>query len=192
MQTERLKAIADLSGGVAHHFNNLLQIVMAGASLSLADLESGDLREIKTTLEKMLEAATRGSEMVKRLQTFANIRTDVTREEGAIFDIADTARNAAEFSKPLWKAEPAKKGIKVDLQLDLEDGCLVKGNENEIFEVLVSLIRNAAEAMPDGGDIEVKACKEADAVVVKVRDTGIGIAEEDLPRVFQPFWSTRE
>jgi PAS domain S-box-containing protein len=191
VQTERLKAIADLSGGVAHHFNNLLQIVMAGASLSIADLESGDLAEIKATLERMLEAATRGSEMVRRLQTFANLRADITEEEAAIFDIADTTRNAAETSKPFWKAEPEKKGIRVNLQLDLDEGCLVKGKENEIFEVLVNLIRNAAEAMPDGGDIEVKACKEADAVVIKVRDTGIGIAEDGLTRLFQPFWSTR-
>ena len=92
------------------------------------------------------------------------MRADITEGEAAVFDIATTARNAAEFSKPLWKAEPEKKGIKIDLQLDLEDGCLVKGQENEMFEVLVDLIRNAAEAMPDGGDIEVKTCREADEV----------------------------
>ena len=82
VHTERLKAIADLSGGVAHHFNNLLQIVMAGASLSLADLESGDLTGIKTTLEQILEGASRGSEMVKRLQTFANIESRHHRGRG--------------------------------------------------------------------------------------------------------------
>jgi CheY-like chemotaxis protein len=191
VQTERLKAIADLSGGVAHHFNNLLQIVMAGASLSLADLESGDLTEIRTTMGKMLDAATRGSEMVKRLQTFASVRSHVTEGEAAIFDIATTVRNAEEFSEPLWKAETEKRGTKVNLQLDLEDSCLVKGRDNEMFEVFVNLIRNAVEAMPDGGDIEIKALKEADEVVIKFRDTGIGIVDEDLKRVFQPFWSTR-
>ena len=119
------------------------------------------------------------------------MRADVTERESAVFDVATTARNAAEVSKPLWKSDPEKKGIKIDLQLDLEDGCLVKGQENEIFEVLVNLIRNAAEAMPQGGDIEVKTYKEADEVVVTVRDTGTGIAEEDLPKVFQPFWSSK-
>lgn len=77
VQTERLQAIADLSKGVAHHFNNLLQIIMASASLSIVDLESGDLTKIKPTLEQMLDAAKRGSEMVKRLQTFANVRADI-------------------------------------------------------------------------------------------------------------------
>ena len=191
LQAARLRAIADLSSGVAHHFNNLLQIVIGNTSLSLADLESGDLSEIKTNLEQMLRAATLGAETVKRLQTFANMRADVTESESAVFDIATTARNAAEVSKPLWKSDSEKKGIKIDLQLDLEDGCLVKGQENEMFEVLVNLIRNAAEAMPQGGDIEVKTYREADEVVVTVRDTGTGIAEEDLPKVFQPFWSSK-
>ena len=54
LQSARLRAVADLSSGVAHHFNNLLQIVMGSASLSLADLESGDLSEVKTNLERML------------------------------------------------------------------------------------------------------------------------------------------
>ena len=57
LQSARLRAVADLSSGVAHHFNNLLQIVMASTSLSLADLESGDLSEIKTNLEKMLRGS---------------------------------------------------------------------------------------------------------------------------------------
>ena len=191
VQTERLKAIADLSGGVAHHFNNLLQIVIGNTSLSLADLESGDLSEVKTNLEQMLEAATLGAETVRRLQTFANIRADITKEEAAIFDIAATARSAAEVSEPLWKSDPEKERIKIDLHLDLEDGCLVKGQKNEMFEVLVNLIINAAEAMPDGGDIEVKTHREADEVLITVHDTGSGIAEEDLPKVFQPFWSSK-
>ena len=191
LQSAQLKSIADLSSGVAHHFNNLLQIVIGNTSLSLADLESGDLSEIKTNLEEMLAAATLGAGTVKRLQTFANMRADVTEGEGAIFDISVTARDAAEVSKPLWKTDSEKKGIKIDLQFDLEDGCLVKGQENEMFEVLVNLIRNAAEAIPQGGDIEVKSFNEADEVVITVRDTGTGIAEEDLSKVFQPFWSSK-
>ena len=119
------------------------------------------------------------------------MRADVAEHESDVFDVSTTAGNAAEVSKPLWKSDPEKKGIKIDLQLDLEDGCLVKGQENEMFEALLNLIRNAAEALPQGGDIEVKTYKEADEVVITVRDTGIGIAEEDLQRVFQPFWSSK-
>jgi CheY-like chemotaxis protein len=96
-----------------------------------------------------------------------------------------------EVSRPFWKAESEKLGATVNLQMNLQDGCLVQGNEYEISEVIVHLVKNAAEALPDGGDIEVKACKEGDGVVIHVRDTGIGIAEDDFPRVFQPFWSSK-
>ena len=192
LQSARLKAISDLSSGVAHHFNNLLQIIMASASLSLMELESGDFSQIKTTLEKMLEATSLGAETVRRLQTFANVRADMDDREVAVFDVASTARNAAEVSKPLWKSDPEKRGISIDMKLDLEAGCLVKGIENEVFEVFVNLMRNAAEAMPQGGDIEVKTHREADEVIIAVRDTGMGIAEADLSRVFQPFWSSKD
>ncbi len=191
LQSARLRAVADLSSGVAHHFNNLLQIIMGNTSLSLTDLESGDLSEVKTSLEKMLQAATLGAETVRRLQTFADTRTAVTEHECAVFDIATIVRNAAEVSKPRWKADPEKRGIKIDLQLNIQEGCLVKGQESEMFEVIVNLVKNAAEALPEGGDIEVKTYREADEVVVTVHDTGTGIAEEDLPKVFQPFWSSK-
>jgi PAS domain S-box-containing protein len=190
-QSARLRAVADLSSGVAHHFNNLLQIVIGSASLSLMDIESGEFSELKACLEKMLNAAKDGGEMVKRLQTFADMRAEITERECVIFDVASTARNAAEASKPLWMGETEKAGIKIDLQIDLEDGCLVTGQENEMFEVVLNLLRNAAEALPQGGVIAVKALKAADDVVITVRDTGIGITEKDLQRVFQPFWSTK-
>jgi signal transduction histidine kinase len=191
VHSARLRAIADLSQGVAHHFNNLLQIVTASASLSISDLESGDSTEVKATLERMLSAASRGAEMVRRLHIFANARTDYHAGDEITFDVSDTARNAAEILSPLWKTQPEETGPKIDLQLDLKEGCLTLGRENEVFEVLVNLIRNAAEALPAGGAIHVETRREAEEVVINVRDTGPGISEEDLTRVFQPFWSTK-
>ncbi len=163
-QADRLQAIADLSSGVAHHFNNLLQIIMGSASLSILELESGDLSQIKTNLEQMLEGTKPGAETVKRDQTFSNVRANDTEGEATAFDVTATVRNTLDTLKPFWKTEPEKKGIKLDLHVHLQDGCLVKGQENEIFEVLVNLIKNAVESMPRGGDIEIKTYEEADEV----------------------------
>ncbi len=190
-QSVRLGAVADLSSGVAHHFNNLLQIVTAGASLSLDDLESGDLSEIKDNLEKMLQSAAAGADVVRRLQKFANTHSDVSENYYEVFDVAAAARNVIALLEPLWKAEPERNGIKIGLRMELEDGCLVRGREAEICEVFVNLLRNAVEALPDGGDIIVNGFKEGPEVVIGVHDTGLGIAQDDLGRVFQPLWSSK-
>ena len=60
------------------------------------------------------------------------------------------------MTKPLWKTGPDKEGRSISLSLSLTDGCLVKGKESEMFEVLVNLIKNAAEALPRGGEIRIK------------------------------------
>ena len=115
--------------------------------------------------------------MVKRLQTFAAVRADIKEQERVIVDVATTVRNAAELSKPLWAAETERMGVRIDLQMDLQDGCPVRGQENEIFEVIINLLRNAAEAMPQGGPIEVKACREGDDVVITLRTGGPALPE---------------
>ena len=73
----------------------------------------------------------------------------------------------------------------------LTDGCLVNGKESELFEVIVNLIKNAAEALPSGGEISIKTFVQADDVMLQVTDTGVGISGENLKRVFEPFWTTK-
>jgi len=191
LQSGHLRAIADLSAGVSHHFNNLLQIIMGSASLSLVDLEDGKLSNIRIGLEKIVQAARLGADTVRRLQTFADLRPNIAEEEATTFDVTATVRNVVEISRPLWSAEPKKSGAEVKLSLDLEEGCLVQGKENEILEALVNLIINAVEAMPEGGELGLKAARETGEVVIEVSDTGMGIPEENLSRIFQPFWSSK-
>ena len=92
----------------------------------------------------------------------------------------------------MWKAVPEKEGIKIDLILDLQDRCLVSGKANELFEVLLNLVKNAAQAMPKGGKIQIKTSIDGNEVVLKVSDTGVGIKRENLKRIFEPFWSTND
>jgi len=190
-KAERLRAVTELSAGVSHNFNNLLQIIVGNASLCLMDLKSGDVLGIKNNLEQMLEAATFGTETVRRLQTFAKVRADMTQGEAAIFDVTTTVKNVAEITRPLWKTEPEKKGVQVRLKLDLQDTLQVHGKESELFEAIVNLIRNAVDAMPEGGDLEIKTCRDAEAAVIQVRDTGTGIPQGDLDQIFEPFWTTK-
>ncbi len=191
LQAERFKAVADLAGGVAHNFNNLLQIVMGGAGLALINLESGDFSDMKEHLEQVLESARFGAETVRRLNRFAESGLESTGlEAGDVFDLSDLVKQAVEMARPWWKSQPEKKGVKVFLKRKLANDCLVKGRKNDLFEVIINLIKNATEALPDGGSMGVETRREGDRAVLQVWDTGKGIPEENLGRVFTPFFTT--
>ena len=190
-ETVRFRAVADLAGGVAHNFNNLLQVVIGKLELALIDLESSNYRDVKDGLETVLESSKYGAETVRRLQSFAGIRDHTRLSEKGVFDLSGIVRQALEMTKTWWKTIPEKQGIEVSLDRELQDGCLVQGEKNELFEVAVNLIKNATEALPQGGTINVANYVENNQVVLKIQDTGIGISEDNLKRLFNPFFTTK-
>ncbi|MFC1835766.1 response regulator, partial [Thermodesulfobacteriota bacterium] len=178
IQSERLRAVADLASGVAHNFNNLLQIVVGGAHLALMNLELGNFSEIRTTLEEILESSRFGADTVKRLQDFALVGEGDSGEERKALDLSLIVQRAIEMSKPWWKSEPQKRGIEISLLSDLGDGCSVKGRQSELFEMVVNLIKNAAEALPEGCEIAVSTSAVAGDAILRVKDNGVGINPE--------------
>lgn len=189
--SEKLKAVGELAGGVAHNFNNLLQIVLGCSQLALTDLELGNVTRARDNLEQIVESSRFGAQTVKRLQDFARVRRDDLAVRIKVFDLADTVDEAIEMSKPWWKTKPEKNGVAITLNRYVRKGCLVKGNENELFEVIVNLIKNAAEALDKGGELRIRTSVDDDTAVLTVEDNGVGIPEENLGRVFAPFWTTK-
>lgn len=191
VQTERLKAVAELASGVAHNFNNLLQIVVSGLQLMLIRFEAGDHASIRSTVENILESSRQGAETIKWLQNFTQTEKSSLVEEGQVFNLSDTVTRAVEMSKPWWKSSPEKEGVQINLTESLDPKCLIKGMESAVFEVVVNLIKNSAESLPRGGDIEITTSVDEDSAVLSVRDNGIGIPKENLGKVFEPFFTTK-
>lgn len=191
IKSERIKAVADLAAGVAHNFNNLLQIVMSGIELAITYLEGDKLDKAISTLEQVLESTSFGAETAKWLQDFAQTGFEGNVKDGKVFSLTRTVEQAVEMSRPWWKSGPEKEGINVSVETDFKVDCLVAGRESEIFEVLVNLIKNASEALPDGGKIEISTTVENGWAALTVRDNGIGIPEEKLGKVFEPFFTTK-
>lgn len=191
IQSERLKAIGELAWGVADNFNNLLQIIMGSANLLSSNLELGDLTAAKADINQILESSRSGAETVRRLQTFARSRTGRFSTEAQVFDLSELVWQAVEMSKIRWKTIPEREGISVNMVENLGRHCMVQGRQNEIFEVVVNLIGNAVEALPHGGDIRVGTVAEDGWVILTVEDNGVGIAEENLGKIFQPFFTTK-
>jgi len=191
IRSERLKAVAELSTGVAHNFNNMLQIVLGGVQLALMGLEKGSTSDVRNNLQEVLESCRLGAETVKRLQEFARARPDRSLSRGKVFDVARTVEQAVEMSKPWWKTNPEREGIKISLHRKLSRKCMVKGRESEIFEVILNLLKNSIEALPTGGEMRVRAFRDEDWCVAQIQDNGVGISSEHLGKVFEPFWTTK-
>jgi signal transduction histidine kinase len=83
----------------------------------------------------------------------------------------------------------ASRGLAV--QARLATSAPVDGDENQLRQAFLNLLRNAAEAMPEGGTLEVELLRQAGQARVRIRDTGTGIAADNLPRIFDPFFSTK-
>jgi PAS domain S-box-containing protein len=189
--TERISALGQIAGGVAHNFNNLLQMVVGGCQMALAHLAKGDAEAAGKNLERILESSNWGAQTVRRLQDFARAHREAPTLQGTAFDLSKTVEEAIAMSAPWWKSAAEKDAVKITMHHDLSDGCYVRGKENELFEVTVNLIKNAVEALPKGGEIYVSTAVTDGRVMLTVRDNGIGIAKEHKAKVFDPFWTTK-
>ncbi|MBI5247983.1 MAG: PAS domain S-box protein [Desulfomonile tiedjei] len=190
LQTTRFRAIGEMASGVAHNFNNLLQIVMGNSQMALTHLDWDNLHQVRKNLQSIEESARLGAQTVRRLQDFARTRSENAPANWKVFDLSKTAQEALEMTRTWWKNAADRDGVLISVKSDLEP-CYVKGMENEIFEVAVNLIKNAVEALPGSGEIVVSTRSQGEHTVLEVQDSGIGIAREDLERIFAPFWTTK-
>jgi PAS domain S-box-containing protein len=191
LHTERIKAVGEMAGAVAHNFNNLLQMIMGSAHIAGSRLDEGDISGAQADLSQVLKVCELGALTVKRLQEFTRGKNGHKTSDHKVFDLTQAVQQAVQMSKPWWEMDPEKEGIAISLETDLGPSCLVNGKENELFEVAINLIKNAAEACPEGGNIRVRTFAHNDRVVFQVQDNGIGISEANLGKVFQPFWTTK-
>ncbi len=190
LQTARLRAIGEMASGAAHNFNNVLQIVMGNSQMALTHLEWNNLLEIKKNLTNIVESARLGAETVKRLQDFS--RTESLETHGRkIFDLSKTAAEAVEMTRTWWQGMAERQGLSITLRTELETSCPILGMQNEIFEVVVNLIKNAVEALAGPGRIVVRSEVRDRSVSLQVQDNGIGIPNENLGHIFAPFWTTK-
>lgn len=191
LKSARLSALAEMAAGVAHNFNNLLQMIIGSAEQALVSLDSEGAFEAKVSINHILKEASMGMHTVKRLQTFAGARYHEDNSITEVVDLSDIAAQAIEMTSPWWRSTADKAGAGITFSRKLAPGSSVRGNRGELFEMVVNLIKNATEALPQGGLIEVETRFSEDGVFLSVTDDGVGIAEENLAKVFEPFWTTK-
>jgi PAS domain S-box-containing protein len=184
-QVEKLRALGELAAGVAHNFNNTLTAIMGYAEILGASSPDPAVQE---TVEQILRAAENGAAMVRRIQAFA--RRGAPAAPGAV-EVEGLLREAIALTEPRWRDQAQRTGVRIEVHLDLAAVPPVQGEAGELCEVLVNLLNNAADALPNGGQITVGARPRGDRVELWVADNGIGMDAETQAHLFEPFWTTK-
>ncbi len=194
-QSQKMEALGTLVGGIAHDFNNMLQIMMGYCDLLLSDKKKGEpgYQELQT----IIETTRGGADLVKKLLAFG--------QKGQIFPVPlDLNHQISQLATLLSHTLPHV----VQVDLDLIDGpATIRADHGQIDQLVMNLAINASEAMPIGGRLKIATktvslddeycrthygAKPGGYVMLTVSDTGRGMDQEILVRIFDPFFSTKE
>jgi len=187
----RSEVISKVAGGVVHNFNNILSVLLGRVELMLGQVDGGrlDPTQLRKGLVSIQKAALDAAELLTRLRDLARPPQDVPF---STFDLNAAVAEAIDFIQPHLMTVAQGMGITVRLTPRLAPPpVLVSGQSSALREVLVNLILNAIEAMPEGGDLGIETRRDGSWVKLQVSDTGIGMTEEVRDQVFRPFFTTK-
>ena len=195
-QAHKMEAIGTLAGGIAHDFNNILAIILGNAEMASDDVPYGN--PVKDYLNEIRLASVRAKDMVQQLLAFSR-KSD---EENTPLDMAPIIK---ESMKMLRSDIPTSVEFKQHIS---DDPCKVMGDATQINQIVMNLLTNAADAMSEeGGLLEVtldniilqkeKPCfhwvlSPGPYVRLGIKDTGEGIEPENMDRIFDPYYTTKE
>lgn len=187
LRTERLRALGQMAGGIAHNFNNILAGIQGFLDLAKADIHDraallDDLRHIELGTRDAAQA-------VRRLQSL--YRTFGDTSDFISIDLNDLVEEVLMLTRPHWGDDPQRQGKTVSVRTSLHSLPLAAGNPGELREVLTNLILNAVDAMPEGGTLTIATRAEGETVSLSVSDTGTGIPEDIIQHIWEPFFTTK-
>ncbi len=193
-QAQKLEAIGQLAGGVAHDFNNLLTTVLAAASL-LREALPADI-PAQQDVAAILDAAEYGGDLTRKLLAFSRRQPLELRPLALDAVVRDFGRMARRL---------VAEDVSIDMRI-ADGDATVRADRGAVEQILMNLVTNARDAMPDGGELSISVDRTAfdelrvarqgwgqpgPYVVLQVRDTGAGMDDETRRRIFEPFFTTK-
>lgn len=193
-KTQKMQALNHLTGGVAHEFNNLMAIILGSIDLIQPLLKDNEL--VNKKIATIEQAASQGAELTSKLQAFSKTKSS----ELQTMDINDEIREILPILVSALTSE-------IQIELELADGLWhVDMPRGEFKEAVINLVINARHAMDGNGRLGISTCnlkiansyqarnllcQPGDYVVLTVSDTGVGIAEDIIDKIMDPFFTTK-
>ena len=194
LQAQKMDAIGRLAGGVAHDFNNLLTVIISYSEMALQTLAPED--ELYGDMQEIHGAAARAARLTRQLLTFS-------RKQAMTPQVLDLNRVTDEMERMLHRL--ISENITLLVQTSATRGTVL-GDAGQLEQVIMNLVLNARDAMPDGGRLLIRTAnvnivsdvqfdavtvRAGDYVTLSVSDTGMGMSDETKVHLFEPFYTTK-
>ncbi len=188
--SQRMESLGRMAGGIAHDFNNLLSVIMGYTEALMADAGGQD----STELNSIFTASERARDLVKRLLAFS-------RRQTLLVEPTLLSDYVAEQTSMLRRVLPESITITTDIDSD-EQPVMIDAAQME--QVIINLAINAQQAMPQGGTLTISTARldpreltamqlpSSDFMVLSVADSGVGMDSDQLPKIFEPFYTTKD
>lgn len=179
-QSQKMDAIGQLAGGVAHDFNNLLMVVSSYGEILSSRLPEGSKEQ--RAAKQILQAAEHGEGLTRQLRAVG--RSTATEPEPV-----ELNHVVAALESMLHRVAGDGVALEMNLAPDLSP---VLADKGQIEQILVNLVLNARDALPEGGTVRVETSQEASRIRLRVTDDGTGMDEATRERVFEAFFTTKQ
>jgi PAS domain S-box-containing protein len=177
---QKMETIASFAGGTAHNFRNILQAI--SGNIEYLEAIYGKESEIKEVAKNVYSSIDKGVDLINNLLHYSRKGWKMEIEN---LDLAEVINKTYEIIEKVFDK-------KIKVKLELEEDLFLKGNFTLLNQAFMNLFTNARDAMPDGGELKVKAKKTEDMISVYVSDTGCGIREDIIDKIFDPFFTTKD
>lgn len=182
-QSDKLRAVGELAAGVAHNLNNSMTVIQGRAQLLLRNATD---ETSSKSLQVITNAVADGSKTLRRILEFA--RRDSVSEFAPV-ELGYLMTSSIDIARPKWQTK-SRKG-EIEVKVDGSGPVYVMGEQAELREVVLNLIFNAVDAMPEGGVMEIGTRLELESGCFWVADSGCGMPAETVSRIFEPFFTTK-
>ncbi|MBI4979375.1 MAG: PAS domain S-box protein [Spirochaetes bacterium] len=190
LQTEKLASLGELAAGIAHELTQPLTALSLNSESMLVRMSEGDVERelIVQKLKEFLTYTERMKKLIEHVRLFSREQKDDVQH---VFDVRTSVSNALS----LMGTQLAKRGVTVSVQLPEQTACSTTGNTYRLEQVIINMLTNARDALEDAAraekNITITVQREERIVEVHIRDNGTGIPPEIIPRIFDPFYSTK-